>query len=224
MRQPHFGLKLLVMGAVLSTGVYADISVTNPGFEAPGLAPGGYLYFANCQISTCSSTVDGWTYTNDGVAHGGSGIASNGSAFTIDNANAPEGTQVLFLQDNSSAAQSLSGFQSGVRYTLSFYLSNRQNVNEGPGAQTLDVKLGSQNLATDLVPTAGPGYTLETLTFTNNGPSTQTLTFETTQFADDRTFFVDDVQITPEPGYLVILIAGLAGLFVFRKYSVFAKK
>jgi hypothetical protein len=75
-------------------------------------------------------------------------------------------------------------------------------------------------LVSGLIPASGPGYTLETLTFTTSGPSSQDLTFETTQVADDRTFFVDAVSLsaTPEPGYLGVLVAGMIGLIALKKY------
>ena len=61
-------------------------------------------------------------------------MTGNANAFTNGNANAPNGVQVLFLQNESSASQSLTGFQSGVTYTLSFDLAYRQNYDAGPNS------------------------------------------------------------------------------------------
>ena len=60
------------------------------GFESPSLAAGTFMYWSTANNSTLQAS--GYTFT------GGSGIASNGSGFTNNNPNAPEGTQVVFLQ------------------------------------------------------------------------------------------------------------------------------
>ena len=69
----------------------ATRQLTTPisGFETPALAIGTFQYAA---------TGGPWTLS------GGAGIASNASGFTYSNPNAPEGTQVLFLQGGGATA------------------------------------------------------------------------------------------------------------------------
>jgi RHS repeat-associated protein len=64
--------------------------VTNGGFETPALADGGYVF---------NPTGATWTFT------GTTGIARNGSAFTNNNPNAPEGKQVGIVQMTGSISQ-----------------------------------------------------------------------------------------------------------------------
>lgn len=213
-------LKVCAIGMLITGCLSANITVTNPSFELPNQG-GGYTYFiADCN-STCSATDNGWTYSNTGGS-GGAGVTGNANAFTNGNANAPNGAQVLFLQNESSASQSLTGFQSGVTYTLSFDLAYRQNYDAGP-QQSLNVTLGSQTLFSGLSINNGPSYTLETVNFTATG--TQTLTFAGLQTGFDTTDFLDNVSITstPEPGYLGLLFAGILGLISLKRYRAQAQ-
>lgn len=196
-------------------GLFANIgyiNIANHSFEDTSDAGqyGDYVYLA-------PATIDGWTYS------GGAGLTGNNSGFTNGNANAPDGNQVLFLQDVSSASQSLSGFQSGVTYTLSFDLGFRYNYGvpgQGtPPQQVLQVSLGSTPLFGSGISYAyTPTYTVETVNFITSGPSTQTLTFAGTEpYAGyfDSTDFVDNVAIsyvTPEPAFYGLLALGLGGL------------
>src|SRR5207302_1249229 len=64
--------------------------VTNGGFETPTLSNGTYVF---------NPTGATWTFT------GTTGIARNGSAFTNNNPNAPEGKQVGIVQMTGSISQ-----------------------------------------------------------------------------------------------------------------------
>ena len=192
------------MGMLMSGALFADIGIANNSFEVP--AVGVQSYGAFTYIGP--GTVGGWTYGPGG------GVAGNGSGFTSGNAPAPDGTQVLFLQGPvATASQGLSGFQNGVQYTLSFYLSTRQNY--GDPSQVLNVTLDNQSLFTGLTPALGPGYTLESVSFAT-GAGSHTLEFAGLDRGVDATLFLDDVSITsaatPEPGLYGILALGLTGL------------
>jgi len=99
----------------------ATISVPGSGFETPALGSGANAYQYH-------PTGSNWTFgPNSGVdgagnVIGGSGLTGNNSGFTSSNPGAPEGSQVAFLQGGSAnfISQSLSGFQTGVSYTVSF--------------------------------------------------------------------------------------------------------
>jgi serine/threonine protein kinase len=88
-------------------------TVADPGFEIPSLGQGGYQY---------NPVGSDWTFGN------GAGIAANGSAFTNNNPNAPQGTQVAFLQGTGSFSQTIS-FRAGS-YQISFYAAQRKKNNQ----------------------------------------------------------------------------------------------
>src|SRR5208283_2161447 len=132
-------LGLCGIGILTTGGLMADISITNPSFENPSLGTGlgAYAYITGSN--------NGWTYANTGGFGGGAGVAANGSDFDI--GTAPDGTQVLFLQNTSTASQSLSGFKSGVTYTLSFEYASRDGY--GNTTQVLQVSLDGTPLLTE---------------------------------------------------------------------------
>ena len=53
-------------------------------------------------------------------------MAANGSGFTSANPNAPEGTQVAFLQATGAISQSVAGLAAGT-YVLTFDVAQRGN-------------------------------------------------------------------------------------------------
>jgi hypothetical protein len=215
-------VKIGLLGVAIAGGAFADLTITNPSFETPVTSSFDYIA-GNCASGgTCSITQDGWTWTNTGPNNGGAGVSANNSGFTNGNNNAPDGSQVLFLQNQSSVSQSVSGFVKGVTYDVTFYLSQRQGFgdpNPIPFPE-LGISVGSQTVVSGLIAPAGPQYTLESIAFTNTGSlSVQTLLIEQQLPTTDETLFVDDIKIsaTPEPAYFGVLIAGMAGLVLARK-------
>ena len=204
----------LRFGVLAFCGLFAGIGIVNPSFETPGVGAGdgSYVYLAG--------PVDGWTY------NGGAGVSGNSSGFTNGNAPAPDGGQVLFLQNTGTASQTLSGFQSGYTYTLSFDMASRQNYGFDP-TQVLQVTLGTQTLFSGLPFINSPNYEVETVSFTASG--SQTLEFAGLDAGPDSTDFVDDVAIsdvvspTPEPGFYGLLALGLGGLVTVVDGAAFPK-
>lgn len=88
-------------------------TVADASFETPALGQGGYQY---------SPTGSDWTFGT------GAGIAANGSTLTSNNPNAPQGTQVAFLQGTGSFSQTIS-FRAGS-YQISFYAAQRKKNNQ----------------------------------------------------------------------------------------------
>jgi N-acetylneuraminic acid mutarotase len=145
------------------------------GFELPpvGTGPSAYQY---------NPTGSPWTYT------GHAGVAGNGSTFTAGNPNAPEGTQVAFLQDYGSMSQ-LVPFGAGM-YRISFSAAQRAaNVSR----QVLQV-LVDENVVGTVAPT-GTSYAAYT---TSNFPATagvHTITFVGTDpDGGDNTILLDQMQ------------------------------
>jgi aryl-phospho-beta-D-glucosidase BglC (GH1 family) len=102
-----------------SVGAVGD-TVGDPGFELPsvGTGPSAYQY---------DPAGPPWTFS------GSSGVAGNGSDFTAGNPDAPEGTQVAFVQDYGSISQTVT-FASGT-YTVNVLAAQRGNGNAS--SQTL---------------------------------------------------------------------------------------
>ncbi|HWX55736.1 MAG TPA: RHS repeat-associated core domain-containing protein [Verrucomicrobiae bacterium] len=171
---------LTILGSEQTTNGTLTITVPGSGFETPSVGSGGSAY----QYDPTGSS---WTFT------GGAGLTGNNSGFTS-NQVAPEGQQVAFLQAaGGSISQSLSGFQAGASYTVSFQAAQRGNVSNG--GQDFDVYLDSTLLAT--FKPAGTNYAvLSTPAFTT-AAGAHTLKFVGRNSAGgDNTAFIDAVQVT----------------------------
>src|SRR5207302_765710 len=83
------------------------------GFEASPVAAGQFTY---------SAPGSAWTF--GGSPGSGSGLSANGSAFTRGNPDAPQGSQVAFLQGRGSFSQAVAGWAAGS-YRLSFLAARR---------------------------------------------------------------------------------------------------
>lgn len=150
-------------------------NIADYGFESPSLGS-SYIY---------NPTGTGWTFT------GYSGITGNKSGFTSGNPNAPQGTQVAFIQKNCTATQTISGFNSGSKYYLSFYAAQRA----GYPQQSISVSIGSSNLGT-ITPTS-TSYHSYSIPFTASASGSLTLTITGLNPNNtDETVFIDDIVIT----------------------------
>jgi hypothetical protein len=148
------------------------VGLADNGFEAAAVAPVSFLY---------NPTGTPWTFT------GTSGVAANGSAFTGGNAIAPQGSQVLFLQQTGSVSQTAT-FGAG-NFTISFAAARRMNAG---GAQTIQV-LVDGNVVGTFSNLSGPAYTtLTTNVFTVTAGS-HIVTFRGTNSVGDNTAFVDNI-------------------------------
>src|SRR5262249_37938439 len=87
--------------------------VGDAGFEQP--TTGSYIY---------APTGTPWSFS--GAPGNGSGVAANGSGFTAGNPDAPEGTQVAFLQGDGTISQQVAGWAAGS-YTIRFGAAQRAN-------------------------------------------------------------------------------------------------
>jgi ELWxxDGT repeat protein len=88
------------------------------GFESPTVGAGTFGAF---QVAPAGTP---WAFA------GSAGISGNGSGFTAGNPNAPEGSQVAFLQGVGSFSQTVTGMAAGT-YRLTFQAAQRGNFNQG---------------------------------------------------------------------------------------------
>ena len=97
---------------------------TDPSFENPSVGTGPLAY-------QYRPTGSAWSFS------GSAGLAGNGSDFTSGNPNAPQGSQVAFLQKTGSISQAVN-FATAGSYVISLSAAQRANYgtsNEaGPGA------------------------------------------------------------------------------------------
>lgn len=134
-----------ISGGEQATTTRMSITVANSGFETPSLGSGANAYQYHPTGGSWSFGPNSGVDSNNNIV-GGSGITGNNSGFTSSNPAAPEGAQVAFLQGGSAnfISQSLSGFQAGVNYTVSFQAAQRGNFNAG--GEDFDVYLDSTSL------------------------------------------------------------------------------
>jgi hypothetical protein len=150
-------------------------ALNDSGFELPAGAGGTFAY---------NPTGTPWTYT------GTAGVTENGSPFTAGNPNAPQGSQVAFLQQTGKISQSVN-FAAGT-YSLSFAAAQRGNVGGGNTVQVLvdNTVVGTYNTV------SGANYTTLSTTSFTVGAGQHTVTFQGTNLnGGDRTAFIDQIAV-----------------------------
>ncbi len=202
--KPLFGI-LFVSTLILPVSIAAQ-TILNSSFETPDLSGLGRLAYEY------NPTGAGWTF----LAY--SGVARNGSDFEA--APAPDGSQVAFSQGDGAFSQEVSGFQSGVVYSVVFSSAQRRtNSANNLYPQTFDVFLNS-DLIGSYQPTGTSFAGYSTVSFAVPASGSYTLKFVGTNqnainagatgSALDNTAFVDKVRlnVVPAPGALVTALIG----------------
>ncbi len=172
--------------------------LTNGGFELPALSASAYQY------GPATTAAVGWSFTTTaGNNTGGSGVSQSNSPFTSANDVAPQGSQVGFIQGIASVSQTVTGFEPGVTYQISFQGAGRN----GYADQTLQINLAetgnsiNHNLATLQFSNSDPHYHSFVLPrFAMNSTSgvlTIAGTVPKTSGATDATAFIDNVILQP---------------------------
>jgi len=154
----------------------ATDSISDGSFEAPGLAAKTFQYAPNGSP---------WQFS------GSAGVSSNGSAFTAANPNAPDGSQVAFLQGTGSMSQAV--YLDAGSYSLSFQAAQRAGSAQ---AHYEEIQVLVDGAQVGLFTPASSQYGLcQTSNFTvTAGP--HTIKFVgVSPLGGDNTAFVDDVQI-----------------------------
>lgn len=160
--------------------VAAPAQPGDAGFESPGVGSGTFGAFAYGPTGTP------WAFS------GYAGITGNGSGFTAQNANSPEGAQVAFLQMAGSSISQTITFAAGT-YAIAFDAAQR--VQWQSGLQDFQVLVDGSVVGT-FKPAAGSAYAaFQTGAFTvAAGP--HTITFKGLDSAGgDNTAFIDAVQV-----------------------------
>ncbi len=155
--------------------------IGDAGFETPATAT--FVY---------NPSGGAWTFTAQS-GNSGSGVATNGSLFTSANANAPEGTQVAFLQGTGVVSQLLTDLVPGVTYHLFFAAAQRTtwNVNGQTWNLTVDGATAA-SFAPDQTATAYENYGAS---FTATATTHQIAFVGTNTRGGDNTVFLDQVRL-----------------------------
>jgi RHS repeat-associated protein len=156
-------------------------SVGDAGFESPSVGTGSSAYVGG-------PTGTPWTYS------GSAGVAGNGSAFTSGNPDAPEGTQVAFIQDASSISQAISGWAAGS-YTISFRAAQRGNFG---GANDFEVVVDTTVVGT-FTPSGTSYASYSTPSFAVAAGSHTIKFIGLNSLGGDDTSFIDSVAVAPVP-------------------------
>jgi serine/threonine-protein kinase len=152
--------------------------IQDPGFETPQVGTGTHAFAARPAGSP-------WTFT------GGAGVAGNGCGYTGGNPNAPQGTQVAFLQGTPSRISQTVQFKAGA-YTLSFQAARRASFGNN---QTFQVRI--DDAVVGKFTTSGTNYvTMTTDNFTVEAGA-HTITFEgLNPLGGDNTALIDMVTLS----------------------------
>jgi hypothetical protein len=154
-------------------------SIASGSFETPDVGTGSWGAFQYNPSGTP------WTFS------GGAGVAGNGSGFTSGNPDAPDGTQVAFLQGTGSMSQAVN-FAAGS-YTLSFYAAQRGNYQAS--YQSFQVLIDGQPIGNPITPT-GTNYNLYMTSSFNVTAGMHTVTFQgLNPNGGDNTAFIDQIHL-----------------------------
>lgn len=191
-------------GQVTHTDDYFFIqggAAADAGFETPSVGTGFYSAFAY------NPSGGAWLFNS------GSGVAGNGSGFTSGNPNAPEGTQVAFLQSVGSSISQSVALAAGS-YTISFAAAQRQNF-QPAGNQSFQVVVDGAVIGT-FTPGSTSYATSTTAGFTvDAGVHTIAFVGLTT---GDSTAFLDQITVNGTAGlvYSTDPDIGVEGVHFYR--------
>ena len=194
-------------------------AVTNGGFEAPvqPTTNGNTRYELANGVGGGTLTGAVWNF------QGTSGISRNGSDYQAGAPAvlAPEGSQVGLLIGQNQFSTTVTGFEPGVSYSLSFEALGRTST---LGPNEIRVLLNGTPLefadATSITPSQATWGTFTTDSFTTTGGSFDLSFVGLT--AGDKATFLDDVRFNfvaeavPEPSAAVL--SGLGALLLLRRY------
>jgi hypothetical protein len=152
----------------------------DPGFEGPAVGAGAFRY---------DPSGSSWSFS------GTAGLAGNGSGFTAGNPNAPQGTQVAFLQGYGSVSQEISLATTGD-YTVSFGAAQRGIGNAS--LQTIAVEVDGGGVDT-ITPVGGSYATYTTAAFTVAAGAHTIAFVGLNPDGGDNTALLDQVALFPAP-------------------------
>ena len=151
---------------------------TDPSFENPSKGTGGSAY-------QYDPTGSAWSFS------GSAGLAGNGSGFTAGNPNAPQGSQVAFLQETGTISQVVN-FAAAGSYQISVSAAQRGNF----GTSNEEVQVLVDGTVVGTITPASTSYATYTTASFNVTAGSHTITFVGVDpTGKDYTAFLDQVSI-----------------------------
>ena len=150
---PHGGDNTALIDQVSITAAQVNQPL-DPGFEAPSLDAGPTAY----QYDPTGSP---WAFS------GYAGVTGNGSGFTANNPNAPQGSQVAFIQITGSLSQSV--VLAGGTYSISLDAAQRSI---GSSNQTIEVLVDGNSVG-NITPSGTSYAEYDTASFTVSSGATR---------------------------------------------------
>jgi PKD repeat protein len=164
--------------ASVTVGGQASSTLQQGGFETPALGSGNFAY---------APAGSAWAFT------AGAGIATNNSPFFSQTPNAPEGSQVAFLQGTGSISQAVN-LPAGS-YAVTFDAAQRGSDS---ALDTVEVLVDGASVCT-VTPPWGP-YTYDVTPAFTVSAGVHTITIKALNpNGGDNTAFVDAVALPPAP-------------------------
>ena len=184
----------------------SDVLVINPSFEASGIAPGvGYLN---------GSAIAGWTML------GGYGVNVDERGPFTDNGIAAAQDRVLFMQNNASAAQQITGLTAGEDYTLTFLMNARNG--DASGGTPFEIYIDGLLVEEGFQDPVGAGqpYTQKSYTFKAASELADIQIKCVPPGVEDQTLLIDDVRVTAASAAAAVQLTAtsLAGNSVVLKW------
>jgi hypothetical protein len=184
------GLESANSQEVSATPLWPALSglIANFGFETPVTST--YKY---------NPTGGSWTFSAQSGANG-SGLCANASGFTIGNPNAPQGSQVAFIQGTGSITQTLLGLIAGAIYQVTFSAAQRNNIYGQQAGQTWKLTVDGTAIGTYAPPEAAQSYVDYTGSFAATSAGSHALAFVGTDAnGGDNTVLLDNVRLAFAP-------------------------
>ena len=210
-----------------NTNYYYVVSAVSCGNESPNASevsamPSSVLNFSfeTPSVGTYQYNPSGasWAFTAQSGANG-SGVSANKSAFTIGNINAPQGSQVAFLQGTGSFSKTLIGLTAGANYQVNFVAAQRNNVYGQQVGQTWQLKLDGTTIAAYAPPESATNYLTYSASFSPSTSGNHTLAFVGSNAnGGDNTVFIDNVQLSFAP---ILTPANLGGQLADKQIQIF---
>ncbi len=173
---PHGGDNTALVDEVSFVAVQAN-QPSDPGFETPAEGSGTTAY-------KYDPTGSAWTFS------GYAGLTGNASSFTADNPNAPQGSQVAFIQITGSISQSFT-VAPGI-YDVNLLAAQR---GIGSSNQTIQVFVDGQ-LVSSVNPTGTSYASYTSGSFVIGTGGSHTLTFQGLDpLGGDNTVLIDEVSV-----------------------------
>jgi hypothetical protein len=147
---------------------------------------------------------------------GGAGIVKNGSIFG--NPAAPGGgTSAALIQNTGSFSDVYGTFETGKQYQLTLDVAAR-----GGGGNEFSISLGGQSIlfggnGTYTPTNVGSYLTITSDFFTVSSAGPKALLFTGLNNSGDKTTFIDNIAIIPEPATWAMLLFGVGALIVLRR-------